>query len=327
MTIKKVALEAGVSTATVSRVLNNTGVVQDEKREQILRAINKLGYKPSSRQQIRSSNVAPLKHRNIALIWTGYTNAAFSETGQKMVLGILNSLQPLGANLSVDHITDPNRIPQCLIDGKIDGVLLHGPKPSPAICARLRKVPAVWLLQSGSTQFGDHVQPDHNLIGRLAARHLIQQGSKQLCCISYTPEQFEPLYWQSRAAGFETLAKVQGVNCSVLHCPENPEVPKEDRAKQLVDSFEQLTPRPDALFVANDLGNPVHSELMRRGITPMEDLPMIAGNTSVTPKPLDFECFHQEIGQLAVEALLWRIKNPSMPIVTHSIKPELILPK
>jgi hypothetical protein len=64
---------------------------------------------------------------------------------------------------------------------------------------------------------------------------------------------------------------------------------------------------------------------MLRGITPMEDLPMIAGNTSVTPKPINIDFFHQEIGQLAVEALLWRIKNPSMPIVTHSIKPELIL--
>jgi len=143
MTIKKVALEAGVSTATVSRVLNNTGVVQNETREKILRAIDKLGYKPSSRQKIRSSTVAPLKHRNIAMIWTGPSEAAFSETGQKMVLGILNSLQPLGANLTVDHISAPDHIPQCLTEGKIDGVLLHGPEPSPAICARLRQFPAV----------------------------------------------------------------------------------------------------------------------------------------------------------------------------------------
>ena len=316
-----------MSTATVSRVLNNTGVVQDETREKILRAIDKLGYKPSTRQQIRSSNVTPLKHRNIALIWTGYSNAAFSETGQKMVLGILKNLQPLGANLTVDHITIPDRIPHCLAEGKIDGILLHGPEPSPLICARLKQFPTVWLLQSGSEQFGDHVQPDHNLVGQLSSQYLMGQGCKQLCCISYTPTRNGSSYWQSRAVGFETYTKIHGINSSVLHCSEEQENPKkEDRAKELVDAFEKMNPRPDGLFVANDLGNLIHSELMRRDITPMTDIPMIAGNTSVTPKPVDINFFSEEIGQLAVEALLWRIKNPSMPIITHSVRPELILP-
>ncbi len=328
MTIKKVALEAGVSTATISRVINNTGVVQDETREKILRAIDKLGYKPSTRQQKRSSATSPLKHRTIALIWTGYSNAAFSETGREMVLGILHNLKPMGAHLTVDHITAPDHIPQCLLDGKIDGVLLHGPEPSPVICARIRKFPAVWLLQSGSVAFGDHVQPDHNLIGRLAAQHLIQQNCKQLCCISYTPEHENPLYWQSRAAGFEASAKSHNVNCSVLHYPETLDQPeKEEQAKLLIDLFKQLTPHPDGLFVANDLGDFIHRELMRRGITPMKDLPMIAGNTSVTPKTIDIDFFSKEIGQLSVDALLWRIKNPTMPIITHTIKPVLIIPQ
>ncbi len=86
-------------------------------------------------------------------------------------MGILKILQQVGANLTVDHVTDPSHIPQCLIEGKIDGLLLHGPEPSPALCARLRQFPAVWLLQAGSVQFGDHVQPDHVFSGESACEY------------------------------------------------------------------------------------------------------------------------------------------------------------
>lgn len=128
MTIKEVAKQAGVSTATISRVINNTGVVQKETRDKILRTIKELGYKPSTRQQIRSSGAAPLKHKNIALIWTGDSAVAFSETAREMVLGVLHQLQSLGAELTVDYITESDHIPKCIRDGKIDGVLLHGPR-------------------------------------------------------------------------------------------------------------------------------------------------------------------------------------------------------
>jgi len=327
MTIKEVAKQAGVSTATISRVINNTGVVQKETRDKILRTIKELGYKPSTRQQIRSSGAAPLKHKNIALIWTGDSAVAFSETAREMVLGVLHQLQSLGAELTVDYITESDHIPKCIRDGKIDGVLLHGPEPSAAICERLRQFPVVWMLQAGSVEFGDHVQPNHNIFGRISAKHLIEQGCQQLCCISFTREHIDPPYWQSRANGFVNCAKVQQVNCSVLHCSADlKESEREARSKELIDAFEKISPAPDGLFVANDFGNLIHSELMRRGITPMKDLLVIAGDVSAHPKVIDLHLFIKELGQLSVDSLLWRIKNPNMPIVTHSIPPELMIP-
>jgi LacI family transcriptional regulator len=327
MTIKEVAKQAGVSTATISRVINNTGVVQKETRDKILRTIKELGYKPTTRQQIRSSGASSLKHKNIALIWTGDSAVAFSETARAMVLGVLHKLQALGAKLTVDYITESGHIPQCIREGKIDGVLLHGPEPSAAICERIRQLPVVWMLQAGSVEFGDHVQPDHNYIGRISAKHLIEQGCQQLCCISYTRELTDPPYWQSRANGFVNCAKVQQINCSILHCSSNQvDSERHTRAKELVDAFEKISPAPDGLFVANDFGNLIHNELMRRGITPMTDLQVIAGNVSAHPKVIDLDFFSNELGQLSVDTLLWRIKNPEMPIVTHSIQPKLILP-
>lgn len=47
-TIKDVAKEAGVSVATVSRVLNNKGYVNEDTRKKVTEAINKLNYKPNA---------------------------------------------------------------------------------------------------------------------------------------------------------------------------------------------------------------------------------------------------------------------------------------
>ena len=46
-TIKEVSQRAGVSSATVSHVINNTRYVSDEVRERVLKAIDELNYKPN----------------------------------------------------------------------------------------------------------------------------------------------------------------------------------------------------------------------------------------------------------------------------------------
>ncbi|MDG0814105.1 LacI family transcriptional regulator [Cohnella rhizosphaerae] len=47
-TIKQVAAEADVSTATVSRVLNDSGYVSDEIRARVMTAVERLNYQPSA---------------------------------------------------------------------------------------------------------------------------------------------------------------------------------------------------------------------------------------------------------------------------------------
>ena len=56
VTIYEVAKAAGVSLATVSRVINNTTTVKEETRDKVLSIINKLGYKPSGLAQALATN-------------------------------------------------------------------------------------------------------------------------------------------------------------------------------------------------------------------------------------------------------------------------------
>ena len=48
MNIKEIARRAGVSSATISRVLNNSGYVKEETRQKVLRAVEEYNYVPSA---------------------------------------------------------------------------------------------------------------------------------------------------------------------------------------------------------------------------------------------------------------------------------------
>lgn len=331
MSVRKIALEAGVSTATVSRVINNSGIVNDETRKRILQAIDRIGYKPSPRQRNRFSTVTGLKHRNFAMIWTAPPSSVLSETGQKMMLGVIDALKSISVRLTIDHIDHTGQIPSWIMEGSVDGILLHGPEPNPEISSRLRLFPAVWLLQAGSTTFGDHVQPDHYVAGEMACKHLVDVGCRNISCVSYSPTLTAPPYWQTRALGFRIAAELHQIPCTMIEPPEPESGSMSDKqhlAEKVVDDFLKTSPRPEGLFVCNDLSPLVHRELLNRGIVPMRDLVYISANDEyLNPTTVGIDIFDRAIGCLAAHALLWRINNPKMPIVTHLVKPQLIIPQ
>lgn len=80
VTIKEVALDAGVSTATVSRVLSGTDRVSAHVREKVLRSVGKLGYSPN--RVARSLRVR--KSRIIGLIVADIENTFFTEVSRSV---------------------------------------------------------------------------------------------------------------------------------------------------------------------------------------------------------------------------------------------------
>jgi LacI family transcriptional regulator len=337
MTILEVANKAGVSTATVSRMINENGFVSDEARKKILQAMKEVGYNPARRKRRLSNSSSPLKYRNVAMIWTTGRETQLSSTGQDLMLGITAGLRQMNASLTVDHIDSSGYIPQTILTGAIDGIFIHGPTPADAVCQYLKKFPVVWLLQQGSVEFGDRVQPDHAFAAELACNYLTEQGCQTLCCISDTPSKDYFKYVKTRTDSFINLAAVNNIHARLL---EHPELPSAEAtppvlssiAAKLVDSFAQLNPRPDGLFVANNLGPYIHNELVKQGIIPMKDVLMVAGDANIcsqqhlVPAPVTIRIFSQRIGKQAVETLLLRIKNPDMPQTTCFLKPQLIIP-
>ncbi|STB16755.1 LacI family transcriptional regulator [Clostridium novyi] len=73
VTINNIAKEAGVSLATVSRVINNSGYVKDETREKVMKVINKYNYTPSAIARSLSKSIT----NTIGVIVPDITNPFF----------------------------------------------------------------------------------------------------------------------------------------------------------------------------------------------------------------------------------------------------------
>lgn len=333
VTIQDVAAKAGVSTATVSRLINGNGFVSAETKEIVQAVIEATGYSPNRRRRTNGASKQS-KITSAKLFWSASEEMKFSGSARGLMLGLTEALRKINAHLNVDYIDVANCDPRSLELGNVDGVFLHGSDPSDLLLEQFKGMPVVRLMQKGSKNYGDRVQPNHIHAGLLSARYLVGQGCRQLCCV--TSDSFYE-YPAARSYGFMGFAKQQRIPCEEMRYREpqmevlRPSVLQVIAAEVAVD-ISKLNPRPDGLFVASILGPYLHQELMKIGIIPMKDIQMVAGDTQIceqfplSPAPVTIRIFSKEIGQQAVELLLQRIANPDMAQMTCLIEPQLQMP-
>ena len=97
VTIYDVAKEAGVSLATVSRVINGSNVVKAPTKERVEAAVEKLGYKPNAIAQ----GLALQKSTSIGLV---VPEASFTYTGQ-VINGLIDVAKIYNYNIMLHTIT------------------------------------------------------------------------------------------------------------------------------------------------------------------------------------------------------------------------------
>ncbi|HBF34851.1 TPA: hypothetical protein DDW35_09845 [Candidatus Sumerlaeota bacterium] len=340
MSIQATAAKAGVSIATVSRVINGNGKVSEETAQRVMQAMHEIGYQPRPvllRRGRKTSNPPGLLHGNIALLWTAGVRAALSATGIGLMDGATRAAASHGLSLIVDYLSDPNRIPPIVQAGKVDGILLQGPEPNEFISSKLREFPVVWMFYSGADDWGDRVQPDHERVGRLAAEYLLRQGHTHLTCVTYPANYAQHSFWTIRADAFRKFGTLGGAAVDVLEASNDAQTLVGDFAEAADDVVRrvlQLSPRPTCLFVANsNMGIPIYHALSRQGIRPMKDMILISGdqeellNSGLDPRPVTVDIRATMIGQYAVEQLLWRLQHKDQPArICSLVEPMLVEP-
>lgn len=124
VTIYDVAKEAGVSLATVSRVINGLEIVREETRLKVEVAIDKLGYKPNAIAQ----GLALQKSTTIALL---VPEASFGYTGQ-IINGLIDVAKIYKYNIVLhtmsEGIVEIKDIIDEIIKSRVDGVIIYNDK-------------------------------------------------------------------------------------------------------------------------------------------------------------------------------------------------------
>lgn len=246
ITIKHVAQQAGVSTQTVSRVLNERPDVSPKTRRRVQQIIEHLGYQPSA----LARSLIQQRSRTLGVVTAGLKYIGPSRT----LNGIARQVEALGYTLLLKELPDfeaNDILPllQSLLARQVDGILWAVPEIGENrgwLRWRLPNLPTPILFLTMHAQPGLSIVSIDNCLGaRFAVQHLIAQGYQRIGHIS------GPLDWweaRQRKSGWEQALQEADIPPQP-HTEGNWSSASGERAFLLL--IEQY-PEIDAVFVAND---------------------------------------------------------------------------
>lgn len=178
LTIKEIAQLAGVSRATVSRVMTNHPNVHEKTRAAVLKVIQEHGYRPNAVAQSLASG----RMKTIELILSDIRNPFYSE----MARGVEDVARAFNYRVILANTDDQtDRIIESLEssrDYQVAGVILTSAFENPRIRQALMSVssPVVLMMRFLKDMNYDAVIFDDELGGYLATKHLIDLGHRRV---------------------------------------------------------------------------------------------------------------------------------------------------
>lgn len=335
MSILEVAHLAGVSRATVSRVMNGTAVVDPQKVQLVREAIDKIGYRPPDVR--RGPKVGSRRAQEVGQIGLLAADAnAVSlyhlPVYPRLLHGLQRALGKGGSNLVLLNM-EGGRFPETSELDRLDGVFLLGKFGSlrPEQRSILRRRPVVWLMRmhSDDRHFFDHVFYNNESIGRIAAHYLLDRGHRSVAFVNSRPE--HPAF-VARATTFKDAVERSGATAHLEISAGGAQSNGSDGLRDLVDRMLKHDPRPTGLFVPNDrqlVG--VYTSLAARGVLPGRDIDVIGCDNEtallehLSPRSTSIDLNLEEVGARGVEQMQRRIENEDSPRVTVLVEPTLVV--
>ncbi len=304
VTIKDVAKEAGVSIATVSRVLNNSPRVNEETKKKVLEAIKKLGYSPNV--VARSLAKKSLKTNVISIMVPFFTRDFFVE----VLRGINNVISKTDYSIhlyNIERIEDREKIFSPELFNRCDGLIIvsFDIKKDEAKILKNAQKPVV-LIDSYHPEFSS-VYVDNKKGAYMAVRYLIATGRRNIAFVSGVIN--DPLGFMASYRRYEGLLealKEAGIPFNpLLHIQTGFSLEKGYRAgKTLISRGIPF----DAVFCASDtqaIG--LMGALLEEGIKVPEDVAIIGFDDISDARYLGLSTVKQpmtEMGEVGAKILL-----------------------
>jgi len=241
-TIRQVAENAGVSIATVSRVINNSSAVTNEVREKVLEAVNRCGYVP---------NVGRRTTSFLALVYAG-PHSLGSPYDSALIEGMVQAMGTTALDLVVlnpqrDKNVDESYTQFFLRKG-VRGVILRSTVDGRGMCEEIanEKFPAIVV--------GDHfehsnlsfVYADSSKSSRQAVEHLISLGHRRIAFASNDHEDGDHVDRYTAYTEALIAADIEQDKSLVFYVPAR----RPDGA-QLLRNMMSLTEPPTAVFITD----------------------------------------------------------------------------
>lgn len=248
LTIKHVAQLAGVSTQTISRVINGRPDVSPETRKRVQEIIDRYGYKPSAVAR------SLIQQRSYTL---GVITAGLKYIGPSMILhGITDKAAELEYAVLLKELPrfdtdDIEPIFDSLLARHVDSIIWAVPEVGENqrwLKQRSASLPVPFIFLTAPPRADlPSVDYDNYLGGKLATEHLLQQGYRRIGHIS------GPLDWLSarqRKQGWQDALREAGIDPREMPCVEGnwSSASGQTAFNRLLSDFPEI----EAVFVAND---------------------------------------------------------------------------
>ncbi len=243
-TIRDVAKRAGVSIATVSRVLNNTAQVKDEKRLRVEEAVRALGFVPN--QTARS--LVQKKTKGVGVLLPSLGGEFFSE----FLHGIDEASREYGrfVLISASH-GSLEELDLALIGmrQRVDGLIIMSPEIDGSAIRTLIPDDTPTILVNGDerTVPFDTIKFDNRRGAYLATRHLLELGHRTIAVLKGIKLAYDS---QERLQGFREALLEYGIQPAPQLELEGHYSPQ--GGYEACDALLALNPAPSAIFCAND---------------------------------------------------------------------------
>lgn len=326
MRIKDVALEARVSTATVSHVINGTKYVSDETRQRVEKAVEKLNFYPNA----HARTLALGRSNIIGLLISDINNPFFPEIVKSIEASAFDhgyNVILFNTNYDVRRSADYVRR---LIELKVAGVALMTAELDPALIKELesKEVRVVFNDLGIVSEHMSNIVLDYSTGIEEAVRHLVSLGHERIAHIAGSS--------RIRSGNIRREAFLDAMN---RHLPnvKDPIIFEGDfrfeGGRLAATEILNLKKIPTAVVVANDMmALGAMQEFKAAGMKIPQDISIIGFDdiafASLCEPPLTTVCSPRvEIGRRAIEALTTIIENPNQRGVEINIPTYLITRK
>lgn len=300
--IRDVARLAGVSTATVSRVLSNPGVVSQETRASVQSAIEATGYRPNE----AARNLRHRRTGGIVALVPNLANPFFAQ----ILSGIASVLGPAGYNLLVADTRSEGagRLLDYAEPSRADGlIVLDGSLPAPALRGRIPLVQACEWVPGLSAP---RVKIDNRAAAGLAIDHLADLGHRRIGHVAGPPGNVLSI---ARLGGFRDRMRSRGLTLDGAAIWGGDFSLESGRAAAVQWLARPADRRPTAVFLASDaMACGFIAEVQRCGLVVPRDISVIGFDdielvSHIWPPLTTIRQPRGLIGRTAAERLLRRL--------------------
>jgi LacI family transcriptional regulator len=323
-TVKDVARKAGVSTATVSRVINGNRFVSEELRARVYQTMREIDYRPNAiARSLRCKET-----RNIALVVPDIAYPFVAEVAK----GVEDEVFKVGYSAILCE-SQGNEERECacirlLLTKQVDGIVFVASGESPSYIQALveQRVPVVVCGRDLPDVAVDTVITDNAGSGYQATEYLIRSGHHRVGCIVGPPGLGIS---DGRENGYRRALEECGIPWEAVLTARG-----DFRCRGGYDAMRELLAlddRPTAVFACNDLmAMGAICAASKCGLRVPQDLAIIGCDdialaSFTNPSLTTVAHPKREMGRVAVDMLVRRIENRDMRPTKRVLPTELVI--